>query len=73
MIWMNCLKIKETCGACSKGTYTHVEFKRDVLAHLQKKFDSSVKPGNKAVEVEASGSGVARIGEPRLMKVAGKP
>ena len=39
----------------SKATYTHVEFKRDVLAHLQKKFDSSVKPGNKAVEVEASG------------------
>lgn len=56
MIWMNCLKIKETCGAYSKATYTHVEFKRDVLAHLQKKFDSSVKPGNKAVEVEASGS-----------------
>lgn len=53
---MNCLKIKETCGAYSKATYTHVEFKRDVLAHLQKKFDSSVKPGNKAVEVEASGS-----------------
>jgi hypothetical protein len=43
-------------AAHSDATYTHVEFKRDVLVHLQNKFGTSVKPGNKAVKIQQSGS-----------------
>lgn len=40
----------------SAATYTLDDFKRDVLAHLTKKFGTSVKPGNKAIFIRASGS-----------------
>jgi hypothetical protein len=43
-------------AAYPDATYTHVQFKKDVLSHLQATFDAAVKPGNKAVKIEASGS-----------------
>jgi hypothetical protein len=42
--------------AHSDATYTDADFKRDVLSHLQAKFGAAVKPGNKAVKIEANGS-----------------
>lgn len=37
-------------------TYTLETFKKDVVAILKKRFGSSVKPGNKAIAIEASGN-----------------
>src|SRR3546814_1957004 len=38
----------------SDATYTHVEFKRDVLSTLTKQYGSAVTPGDKAISIEAS-------------------
>src|SRR3546814_11055753 len=38
----------------SDATYTHVEFKRDVLSTLTKQYGSEVTPGDKAISIEAS-------------------
>lgn len=38
------------------GGYTYNQFKTDVIAQLTKKFDTSVKPGKKAILVEGNGS-----------------
>lgn len=38
------------------ATYTHVEFKRDVLKVLTNAYGNSVKPGNKAIAIAANGN-----------------
>lgn len=38
------------------ATYNYNDFKKDVLAHLQAKFGVAVKPGQKAVKIEAYGN-----------------
>lgn len=43
-------------AAHSDATYTHTDFKRDVLSQLQAKFSAHVKPGDKAVKIAADGS-----------------
>jgi hypothetical protein len=40
----------------SDATYTHADFKRDVLSVLQWKYGSAVKPGDKAIAIDANGS-----------------
>lgn len=40
----------------SDATYTHVDFKRDVLATLKAQYGSSVKAGDKAIAIDASGA-----------------
>lgn len=42
--------------AFSDATYTHADFKRDVLSVLQGQYDSAVKAGDKAIAIDASGS-----------------
>ncbi|MCW3694352.1 MULTISPECIES: nucleotidyltransferase domain-containing protein [Burkholderia cepacia complex] len=42
--------------AFSPATYTYREFKADVLAWLQEKFGSDVKPGKKAIFIKGNGS-----------------
>jgi hypothetical protein len=42
--------------AFSDATYTHVDFKRDVLSVLEQRYGSAVKSGDKAIAIEASGS-----------------
>lgn len=42
--------------AFSDATYTHVDFKRDVLSVLTAQFGSAVKAGDKAIAIDASGS-----------------
>jgi hypothetical protein len=41
-------------NAHSDATYTHVEFKRDVLSVLEEEFGDDVAPGDKAIMVEAT-------------------
>jgi hypothetical protein len=41
-------------AAHSDATYTHVDFKRDVLSQLGKQFGTDVKPGTKAVKIMAN-------------------
>lgn len=38
------------------ATYTHADFKRDVLSVLQEQYGSAVKEGDKAIAIDASGS-----------------
>ena len=42
--------------AFSSATYTHADFKRDVLSVLHEQFGSAVKEGNKAIAIDASSS-----------------
>jgi hypothetical protein len=42
--------------AFSDATYTHVDFKRDVLSVLTGQYGSAVKAGDKAIAIDASGS-----------------
>jgi hypothetical protein len=42
--------------AFSNATYTHADFKRDVLSMLEKQYGSAVKAGDKAIAINASGS-----------------
>lgn len=43
-------------SAFSDATYTHVDFKQDVLSTLTKQYGSAVTPGDKAIAIDASGS-----------------
>lgn len=43
-------------SAFSGATYTHVEFKWDVLSTLTKQYGSAVAPGDKAISIDASSS-----------------
>ena len=42
--------------AFSDATYTHVDFKRDVLSVLTDQYGSAVKAGDKAIAIDANGS-----------------
>ena len=42
--------------ALSDATYTHVDFKRDVLSVLTSQYGSAVKAGDKAIAIDANGS-----------------
>jgi hypothetical protein len=42
--------------AFSDATYTHTNFKRDVLLVLEDQYGSAVKTGDKAISIDASGS-----------------
>lgn len=42
--------------AFSDATYTHVDFKRDVLSVLTAQYGSAVKAGDKAIAIDANGS-----------------
>ena len=42
--------------AFSDATYTHADFKRDVLSVLEGQYGSAVKAGDKAIAIDASGS-----------------
>lgn len=42
--------------AFSDATYTHTDFKRDVLSVLKDQYGSAVKTGDKAIAIDASGS-----------------
>lgn len=42
--------------AFSDATYTHTDFKRDVLSVLEEQYGSAVKTGEKAIAIAASGS-----------------
>lgn len=42
--------------AFSDATYTHADFKRDVLSVLEEQYGSAVKAGDKAIAIDASGS-----------------
>lgn len=42
--------------AYSNATYTHVDFKRDVLGVLQRQYGTSVKAGDKAIFIPAGGA-----------------
>lgn len=42
--------------AFSDATYTHMDFKRDVLSVLTDRYGSAVKAGDKAIAIDASGS-----------------
>jgi hypothetical protein len=42
--------------AFSDATYTHTDFKRDVLSVLERQYGSAVKAGDKAIAIDASGS-----------------
>lgn len=43
-------------AAYPKATYTHVEFKKDVLSVLEAKYSNDVMPGDKAINIAANGS-----------------
>lgn len=43
-------------SAFSDATYTHVDFKRDVLSTLTRQYGAAVKAGDKAIAIDASGS-----------------
>lgn len=43
-------------AAHSDATYTHVDFKRDVLGVLEAKYAGDVDPGDKAINIAANGS-----------------
>lgn len=43
-------------AAHSDATYMYGDFKRDVLAQLQRKFGAAAKPGDKAVKIAANGA-----------------
>lgn len=43
-------------SAFSDATYTHVDFKRDVLSALTKQYGSAVKAGDKAIAIDSSGA-----------------
>lgn len=43
-------------SAFSDATYTHVDFKQDVLSTLTKQYGSAVSAGDKAIAIDASGS-----------------
>ncbi|MGC8731744.1 MAG: nucleotidyltransferase domain-containing protein [Halothiobacillaceae bacterium] len=43
-------------SAFSAATYTHVDFKQDVLSVLKKQYGSAVTVGDKAIAIDASGS-----------------
>lgn len=40
----------------SDATYTHIDFKRDVLSVLSRQYGSAAKAGDKAIAIDASGS-----------------
>ena len=42
--------------AFSDATYTHSDFKRDVLSVLQRQYGSAIKSGDKAIAIDSSGS-----------------
>ncbi len=42
--------------AFSYATYTHTDFKQDVLSVLEEQYGSAVKTGDKAIAIDASGS-----------------
>lgn len=42
--------------AFTRATYSHTDFKGDVLAWLQKKFGAAVTPGKKAIDVKGEGN-----------------
>ena len=42
--------------AFSDATYTHTDFKRDVLSVLEDQYGSAVKTGDKAIAIDANGS-----------------
>ena len=42
--------------AFSDATYTHADFRRDVLSVLEGQYGSAVKAGDKAIAIDASGS-----------------
>lgn len=42
--------------AFSNATYTHTDFKREVLSVLEDQYGSAVKTGDKAIAIDASGS-----------------
>lgn len=42
--------------AFSDATYTHVDFKRDVLSVLTEQYGAAIKAGDKAIAIDASGS-----------------
>ena len=43
-------------SAFPDATYTHVDFKRDVLSTLRKQYGSAVKAGDKAIAIDSSGA-----------------
>ncbi|MFY9570824.1 MAG: nucleotidyltransferase [Blastocatellia bacterium] len=43
-------------AAHSDATYTHVDFKRDVLSVLEAEYGQDVNPGDKAINIAANGS-----------------
>jgi hypothetical protein len=43
-------------GAFGDATYTHADFKRDVLSVLEDQYGSAVTAGDKAIAIDASGS-----------------
>lgn len=43
-------------SAFPDATYTHVDFKRDVLSTLRKQYGSAVKAGEKAIAIDSSGA-----------------
>lgn len=43
-------------SAFRDATYTHVDFKRDVLSTLTKQYGAAVKAGDKAIAIDGSGS-----------------
>lgn len=43
-------------SAFPDATYTHVDFKRDVLSTLKKQYGSAVKAGDKAIAIDSSGA-----------------
>lgn len=43
-------------AAHSDATYTHVEFKRDVLSVLKAAYERDVEPGDKAIRIAANGN-----------------
>ena len=43
-------------AAHSNATYTHVDFKKDVLSVLEAKYGDDVDPGDKAINIAANGS-----------------
>jgi hypothetical protein len=43
-------------GAFEDATYTHADFKRDVMSVLTQQYGSAAKAGDKAIQVKANGS-----------------
>ena len=51
---MRCVKLPML--GFSDATYTHADFKQDVLSVLEGQYGSAVKAGDKAIAIDASGS-----------------